>query len=107
MSGRRLPSAALRRVAKGLFVLYIDMFSKEAEMMGSRILGAFMTLLLLVKKVRRIKAAGQIRKFFDFHKHRFSALHGGELCGYLLQVCLLQRFLLVTAQIYSQYSEEN
>lgn len=83
-------------------------------MKRSRILGAFMVLLLLVKKVVRIKAAGRIREFFDvtcklsvFRMHRFSALHGGELCGYLLWSCLLQRFSLATAQIYCQYSEEN
>ena len=102
MSGRRLPSAALRRVAKGLFVLYIDNFLKEAEMIGSRMLDAFVTLLFLVNKVSGINAAGHILdffvvmcNFFGFHKHRFSALHGGELCGYLLLSCLLQRSIIV------------
>jgi hypothetical protein len=68
--------------------------------MWSWILDAFVTLMFLIQKVSRIKATGHIHdffnvtyKFFSFHKHKFSALHGGELCGYLLQSCLLQRFL--------------
>ena len=71
-------------------------------MMKSRMLDAFVTLLFLVNKVSRINAAGHIldffvvmRKFFGFHKHRFSALHGGELCGYLLLSSLLQQSITV------------
>jgi hypothetical protein len=66
----------------------------------SRILDAIVTLLLLIKKANRIKTACRIRyffiatyRFFVFHKHRFSALHGGALCGYLLQSCLLLQFI--------------
>ena len=69
-------------------------------MTGSRILDAFWTLLLLIKKAGRIKTACRIRdffvvtdKFFVFHKHRFSALHGGALCGCLLKSCLLLQFI--------------
>jgi hypothetical protein len=75
-------------------------------MMLSRILNTFVTSLFsmrsLVTKVSRINAAGHIKdffivmcKFFGFHMHRLSALHGGELCGYLLLSCLLQRTIIV------------
>ena len=69
-------------------------------MTGSRILDAFVTLLFLIKKVSRVKTAYRVRdffvvtdKFFAFHKHRFSALHGGALCGCLLKSCLLLQFI--------------
>jgi hypothetical protein len=69
-------------------------------MTGSRILDTFVTLLFLIRKVSRVKTACRIRdffivtyKFFVFRKHRFSALHGGALCGYLLQSCLLLQFI--------------
>jgi hypothetical protein len=78
------------------------MFSKEAEMMESRILDVFVTLLVLVKKINGINTAGHINDFFvviwkflGFHRHRFSALHGGELCGYLLLSSLLQQSITV------------
>ena len=71
-------------------------------MMKSRMLDAFVTLLVLVKKISRINTAGHINdffvviwKFFGSHRHRFSALHGGELCGYLLLSSLLQQSITV------------
>jgi len=70
--------------------------------MKSRIFDAFVTLLVLVKKISRINPAGHVNdffiviwKFFGFHKHRFSALHGGELCGYLLLSNLVQQAITV------------
>jgi hypothetical protein len=69
-------------------------------MTGSRILDTFVTLLFLIRKVSRVKTACRIRdffvatyKFFVFRKHRFSALHGGTLCGCLLKSCLLLQFI--------------
>jgi hypothetical protein len=71
-------------------------------MMGSRILDVFVTLLFLINKISRINTAGHfldffvvIYKFFGLNRHRFSALHGGKLCGYLLWNCLQQRFITV------------
>jgi hypothetical protein len=68
--------------------------------MMSRTLDVFMSflfsLLLLLINTSRIKVTCLvhgffvvIRKYFVSNKHRFSALHGGVLCGYLL--CRLQR----------------
>jgi hypothetical protein len=75
-------------------------------MMLSRMLDVFMSLLfsslLLLINTSRIKVTclvhdffGVIWKFFGFNKHRFSALHGGVLCGYLLWCCLQRRFVAV------------
>ena len=69
-------------------------------------LDTFMTLLFsllfLVNKVNRIKAAGRIRdffvvicKFFGLYRSSFSALQGGKLCGYLLWSCLQRQFITV------------
>jgi len=102
-----MPSAALRRAAKGLYVLYIDVFTKEAEMRKSRILGADMTLLLslrfLINKTRGIKAAGRFfyksfilnRVFFSFLVQIIHALQAIGVCGYLYRSFLLSRFLTV------------
>ena len=98
-----MPSAALRRVAKGLYVLYIGVFSKEAEMRKSRILGADMTLLLslcfLMNKTMGIKAAGRFYKYFIINRVFFSILwqiiHTLRMCGYLYLSCLLRRFITV------------
>ena len=101
-----MPSAALRRVAKGLYVLYIGVFSKEAEMRKSRILGADMTLLLslcfLINKTMGIKAAGRFYKYFIIN-HVFLSILGQifhtiriiRVCGYLYRSCLLRRFITV------------
>ena len=69
-------------------------------MTGSRILDTFVILLFLIRKVSRVKTACRIRdffvvtyKFFVFRKHRFSALHGGALCGCFLKSCLLLQFI--------------
>lgn len=57
-------------------------------MTGLRKSDAFVNLLFFVNEVSRINATGHINdffvvmcKFFCFHKHIFSALHGSELCG--------------------------
>lgn len=56
-------------------------------------------MLFLLNKVSRVKSVIRINDyvfvistFFKFQKHRFSALHGGKLCGYLLRCCLLNQF---------------
>jgi hypothetical protein len=80
-----------------VYLLYIVVlsFSKEAEMMMSRMLDVVMSslfsLLLLLINASRIKVIGLAhdffvvsRKYLVSNKHRFSALHGGVLCGCLL-----------------------
>ena len=72
----------------------------------SRTLDVFMTLLplslFLLFEAGRVEPIGRgggvlglIWPSFGFNKHRFSALHGGALCGYLLRRCLVQRLITV------------
>ncbi len=93
----------MRRAAKGLYVLYIDTFTKEAEMVLSRILGVDMSLLFslrfLLNKASKVKAAGLFNRFFivscsllGFHRHIISTLQGIRVCDYLFLSCLLRRF---------------
>jgi hypothetical protein len=72
----------------------------------SRTLDVFMTLLslslFLLFEAGRIEPTGPGSGFFvviwpsfGFNKHRFSASHGGVLCGYLLWRCIVQRLVTV------------
>jgi hypothetical protein len=74
--------------------MYIDTFTKEAEMVLSRILGTGMILLFslrfLINKASRVKAAGHFNNFFavscsflGFHRHTISTLRGIRVCDYL------------------------
>lgn len=93
-----------RRIAKGLYVLNIDTFSKEAEMKLSRILGTGMILLFslsfLLNKASRAKAAGHFDtvfvvscSFLSFYRHIISTLRRIRVCNYLflsnLHLCFI------------------
>lgn len=93
----------IKKRAEGLYVLYKDVFSKEAEMKMSRKLGTDMTLLFflrfLINKTRGIKAFGRFRifilnwSFLSFLGEIIFALVTIGVCGYLYRSCLLRRFL--------------
>jgi hypothetical protein len=85
-------------------VACIDAFSKEAEMMMSRILGIDMTLLLslrfLINNTRGKKAVSRFFRLFVLNFVLLSFLgeiiHAQQIigvCGYLYRSCLLRRFL--------------
>ena len=95
-----MPLAALRRVAEGLYLFYIDTFSKEAEKMMSRILGVDMTLLyslwFSISKTGGKKTIGRFYRFFILNLFLGGIIRTNQLtgvCGYLYRSCLLRRFL--------------
>ena len=106
MSGRRIPSAALRRNGKGLYVLYLVTLSKEAEMVLLGIIGTGMIFLyflrILINKARGVKAGDHFNKYFvvicsflSFHRYIISTLRRNRVCDYLFLSSLLPRFILV------------
>ena len=96
------------RVLEGLLKVYtysIYAFSKEAEMVLSRILGDDMCLFpfrFLITKGGRVKPANHFNKFFvvnllifGFHRAIISTLQIIRVCDYLFLSSLLSRFSIV------------